>query len=129
MMIAITDFLAAISYAVLVVAGLLGLILPHLRPRCGLFLKIASFWIALDVWIWSARAVYQSWGIVVAIISLCLTPLITLPVALIATVIKGSWVIFGYLLSNTLIWFVCRLAAIKFSDWHDPTSQLQEPSV
>jgi hypothetical protein len=104
------DHLAALAYAVFVVGGLIGLAIRPSRRVCGYALYLSSFAIGLDVWFWSLTVVLHLWGIVWVVIGLVLAGVGVVPMAIIATLLHGEWLILGYLVINLIIVFLCRLA-------------------
>lgn len=105
------DHIAALAYLVLVVCGLTGLIVRSTRRICGLALSVASAAILLDIWFWSIAAVHSCWGTVGVIIGLLLGGVGVVPMALSVALLHHYWILFGYLVTNLLILFVCKFAA------------------
>ena len=107
----VTDFadhLAALAYFVLVVGGLAGWVIRPARGVCGFFLYIASAAVAIDVWLWSALLVKVLWGTGAMILGILLGIIGVIPMALIATMIHGDWVPFGYLIINLVILYAMQ---------------------
>ncbi len=110
----ITDFadhLAALAYFVLIVGGLGGWLIRPARGVCGFALYLASAAVAIDVWLWSAMMVKVLWGTVAMIIGILLGIVGVVPMALLASLVHGEWVVLGYLIINLVVLYFMQFIA------------------
>jgi hypothetical protein len=75
----------------------------------GLF--IASIVIGVGIWIWALLLTYHIWGAVGVFIGLFMMGVGVVPVALVATMVKGMWGIFGQLLLALALMWAVRIYA------------------
>jgi hypothetical protein len=75
----------------------------------GLF--IASMVIGVGIWIWALLLTYHIWGAVGVFVGLFMMGVGVVPVALVATMVKGMWGIFGQLLLALALMWAVRLYA------------------
>ncbi|OIR18979.1 hypothetical protein GALL_13230 [mine drainage metagenome] len=97
----LTPWLFKISWCGLVVVllGLLPLVASkETRGAGGLGIFFASYLFGATLWFWSMLITYTFWGWPALIIGLVIMGVGVLPIALLATAIKGEWGLFGQLL-------------------------------
>ncbi len=113
----ITPWLFTTSWVVLVLAvlGLLPLcVSKETRGVGGLGLTFVSYVFGATLWFWSLLITYTLWGWVALIIGLVIAGVGVLPIALLATAIKGEWTVFGELLFLMVATFGTRGMGLYF---------------
>jgi hypothetical protein len=78
-------------------------------------LTIASMVIGVGIWIWALLLTYHIWGAAGVFIGLFMMGVGVVPVALVATMVKGMWGIFGQLLLALALMWGMRIYAYHVS--------------
>lgn len=113
----ITPWLFTTSWVVLILAvlGLLPLcVSKETRGVGGIGLTFVSYVFGATLWFWSLLITYTLWGWVALILGLVIAGVGVLPIALLATAIKGEWAVFGELLFLTAATFGTRGMGLYF---------------
>jgi hypothetical protein len=112
---------------VLVVGGLLGWLIRSLRGPCVLVLIITSWVVGALVWLMCFGTVVDIWGMTVAIISLLFFGIGCMPMAILATIIHGSWHQLLTILAGFVAIYGCRMVAGVWDS--EPDSAESEPHL
>lgn len=80
--------------------------------RLGLL--IASYVFGATLWTWSFLLAYTLWGFIGLFIGLCIAGVWVVPIALLATIFSGEWILFGQLVLLMIFTFGCRVLALRF---------------
>lgn len=113
----ITPWLFTTSWVVLILAVLVLLPLcvsKETRGVGGIGLTFVSYVFGATLWFWSLLITYTLWGWVALIVGLVIAGVGVLPIALLATAIKGEWAVFGELLFLTAATFGTRGMGLYF---------------
>ena len=100
----------------LVLAFLILIVLPlsffrRLRPFAATATMIGSFVFGVTLWMWGLLLTMGLWGTWAVVIGLVMLGVGVVPIAMLATLLKGMWGVLGQLLLLTLLTFGSRLFA------------------
>lgn len=82
------------------------------RGFAGNGIVISSYVFGLTLWVWSFLLTYMLWGGIGIFIGLFLFGVGVVPIAMLATMFKGMWSIFGQLIFLTVLTFGSRFFGI-----------------
>ncbi len=88
------------------------------RGFAGNGIVISSFIFGLTLWIWSFLLTYTLWGGLGIFIGLFFFGVGVVPIAMLATLFKGMWPIFGQLIFLTILTFGSRFFGIFLTESH-----------
>ncbi len=80
----------------------------RIKLGVGYAILIISYYFGVLLWMLSLLVTYNIWGIVALIIGLLIMGIGILPIAIIASIFNGEWIILASLLGNTLLVFGIR---------------------
>ena len=87
-------------------------IFKRARRIAGNGIVISSFIFGLTLWVWSFLLTYTLWGGVGIFIGLFLFGVGVVPIAMLATLFKGMWAVFGQLMFLTILTFGSRFFGV-----------------
>ncbi len=82
------------------------------RGWAGLIIYFASYLFGFSLWIYSALVAYVLWGLLALFIGLVIAGIGVLPVAFLAALFNGEWVIIGNLIYMIVLTYGSRLLGI-----------------
>lgn len=88
------------------------------RGFAGNGIVLSSFIFGLTLWVWSFLLTYTLWGGLGIVIGLFILGVGVVPIAMLATLFKGMWAIFGQLILLTILTFGSRFFGIFLTKSH-----------
>ena len=86
------------------------------REWAGVCMFFSSYVFGLTLWFLGLLLTYIIWGGFAVFIGLFIAGVGIVPVAMLATLIKGLWGPFGVLIGLTILTFGCRIAGLSLSE-------------
>ena len=83
-------------------------LVPSWRGAAGFWLSICSIVFGLTLWLIGFIVTYEHWGVVGVAIGIFLFGIGVVPVAMVASLVNGSWVMLGILVAGALATFFAR---------------------
>jgi hypothetical protein len=111
----IISFISVIVFAICIIILLPLGIFRKTRTISGIGLLISSYIFGATTWIWSFLLAYILWGFVGLFVGLFMGGIGVVPIAILATIFSGEWVILGQLLLSIIFVFGFRFLAIYIS--------------
>lgn len=102
--------IAGVTLAIVVFVFVPMIAFRRTRPIAGVCMIAASFVFGITLWFYGLLLSYNIWGVFAVFIGLVLLGVGVVPVAILATLVKGMWPTLGQLLLLTAITFGARLA-------------------
>jgi len=81
----------------------------RIRGMTGLGIYIASYIFGITLWVWGVLLTYFLWGGWALLVGLFIMGVGVVPIAMLATMLKGMWSEFGYLILGLVMTFGARI--------------------
>lgn len=85
----------------------------------GIGLYISSYVYGMTLWFWALLLTYLIWGAVAVFIGLFIAGVGVVPIAMLATAIKGEWAITGQIVLLLVLTFGSRMLGLNFAERAD----------
>lgn len=90
-------------------------IIPHVRPLTGSTLLLSSYLFGVILWLLGLVLTYYLWGLFAVIVGLFVMGIGVVPIAMLATIVKGMWEQFLTLAVLTVLTIGTRLIGIMLA--------------
>ena len=85
------------------------------RGASGIGLVVSSFVYGLTLWVWALLLTYAIWGLTAVFIGLFIAGVGVVPIAMLATAMKGEWLITGQIILLLVLTFGSRMLGLYFA--------------
>lgn len=108
-------FILAIDLLVILPLGLF----KKTKGASAISLVISSYFYGVTLWFWTLLLTYLIWGGIAVFIGLFIAGIGVVPIAILATAIKGEWAITGQIVFLLALTYGSRLLGFYFADEAD----------
>ena len=121
--------IAGITFVICLLILLPLAIFKKTRSASAMSLLIASYIFGATAWVWSFLLAYVFWGFLGLFIGLFIGGVGVVPIAMLASMSKGEWGIFGQLVLVVIITFGVRFLALYIAEKAEQKDEKSEADI